>query len=381
MTEDHWGLYVHIPFCLRKCPYCDFNSYPRSRWSREDRRRYVGAVARELGGIGVSCAPVSLYFGGGTPTTLPPQDLAWLLGLAKDKWNLGEEVEISIEANPDTVDGEVLQELRNAGFNRLSLGVQSLRDRDLAILGRSYDVQTVHRALQDARLAGFTNIGVDLIYGIPGQSPQDWRETLEGALELEVEHISCYSLQVEDHTPMAAAIMRGELALPPEDDWLEMFQMTVEILGKGGYEHYEIANFARPGRQCRHNLLYWKNRWYLGVGAGAHSHWERRRWANVKDPGTYADLVAAGMPAVEDERSLTEGEEMDETAFLGLRLLGGVDLGEYRRRFGRDLGAVYADPIAQLTARGLLEQADGQLRLTTRGLPVANVVFAQFIRD
>ncbi len=381
MTENPWGLYVHIPYCLRKCPYCDFNSYPLSRWSREERGRYLQALAREMGGIAVSRAPISLYFGGGTPTTLPPGDLARLLDLARNKWDLGERVEITIEANPDTVSLEILRELRAAGFNRLSLGVQSLRDQDLAILGRTYTSQTVHQALQAARLAGFSNIGIDLIYGLPGQSIENWRETLQGALELEVQHISCYSLQVEEGTPMAYAVKRGELALPPEDDCLEMFLMTWMVLGRGGYEHYEIANFAQPGLECRHNLLYWQNSWYLGIGAGAHSHWERRRWANVEDPGKYAELILAGEAPVEDERALTEGEEMDETAFLGLRLRRGVDLEEFRRRYGRDFREIYAAPIAHMAARGLVEEAEGHLRLTLRGLPVANVVFAQFIRD
>lgn len=381
MTENPWGLYVHIPYCLRKCLYCDFNSYPLGQWSGEDRRQYLKALAREMQGIAVPHAPISLYFGGGTPTVLSPRDLARLLGLAKKKWSLTEEAEISIEANPDTVDRGSLKELREAGFNRLSLGVQSLRDQELDILGRTYSSKVVYQALREARRAGFSNIGIDLIYGIPGQSPRDWQETLQGILDLEVEHLSCYSLQVEDKTPLASSIKRGELTLPGEDDCLEMLLMTTEIVGKDGYEHYEIANFARPGRFCRHNLLYWKNRWYLGIGAGAHSFWEKRRWANVKDPGKYSRFIMSGQAALEEERFLTEGEEMDETAFLGLRLRQGVDLDEFQRRYGQDFREVYAESLAQMLTWGLLEEVDGHVRLTPRGLPVGNVVFAQFIRD
>jgi oxygen-independent coproporphyrinogen-3 oxidase len=374
------GVYLHVPFCRRKCAYCDFVSYPAAA---ADMDGYVRAVKTEIARRGAAAgAPpmaASLYVGGGTPTVLPVEALVEILDAIRRSFHWPPGLEATVEANPETVHRSDLERLRRSGINRLSIGMQAAQDALLAVLGRGHRLDDVREAVRLARRAGFESLNLDLISGIPGQTTDDWRRTLEAALVLEPEHIAAYSLEITPGTALYGRVERGEVVPAPEDRVLEMFHATREVLTCAGYEQYEIANFARPGHACRHNLIYWRNEPYLGFGPAAHSCWQGWRWANERDPATYAaHLDAGGLPVAESEK-MDLRTEMAETMFLGLRLRRGVERERFRRRFGRDLDTVYGVEIARLQDQGLLEERDGCLRLTERGLPVANVVFEEFL--
>jgi len=374
------GLYLHVPFCRRKCAYCDFVSYPAAT---ADTAGYVRAVQTEITRRGEAVRDrltlAGLYVGGGTPTVLTADALAAILATVRRHFHWPENLEATVEANPETVCLSGLEKLRRSGINRISIGMQAAQDSLLAVLGRGHRFADVRAAVRAARRAGYTNLNLDLISGIPGQTLRDWRRTLAAALALEPEHIAAYSLEIPPGSVLAVRLARGELPAVPEEEAYEMFQTTREVLVKAGFEHYEIANFARPGYACRHNLIYWMNEPYLGFGPAAHSHWNGCRWANEKDPAVYAARLAAGEWPVAEREELDLVTQMGETMFLGLRLRRGVGREQFRRRFGLDLETVYGAGISRLKEQGLLEEQDGYLRLTERGLPVANVVFENFV--
>lgn len=388
-----FSLYLHFPFCLRKCHYCDFLSFPLAA-AAVPPERYLLAVGKELELYGrlplLAGRPLAtVYFGGGTPTLAPASAVVRLLELVQGFFRLGEEAELTIEANPGTVDLEELQRLRGAGFNRLSLGAQTFNDRLLLRLGRPHDAAAIRQAFTAARRAGFANINLDLIFGLPEQSLPDWRETLREAIAMEPEHISAYPLSVEPDTPLARWQAAGTLALPTEEEVLAMWEEAMAVLGQAGYEHYEISNYARPGRRSRHNLVYWQNGEYLGIGLGAHSslNWaepgfgpvRRRRFANRRELPTYLADLERGVFPVAEETWLTEEDVRSETVILGLRLLEGIDLAEFARQFRADLPVVYPGKVERLQTLGLVEVHAGHLRLTRRGLFLANQVMAEFI--
>ncbi|MGI9950823.1 radical SAM family heme chaperone HemW [Moorellaceae bacterium AZ2] len=374
------NLYIHLPFCLRKCHYCDFISFPGV--PAPVVSRYLTVLGREMEMVASVFRPgkaATVYLGGGTPTYLPADDLAGLMARVISIFNIEEQAEITVEANPGTLTPEKLQALRAAGVNRLSLGAQSFKDELLETMGRAHGVQEIYQSFTWARQAGFTNINLDLIYGLPGQDLGDWENTLERALELEPEHLSAYSLELGPETPWGRSYSEGRLLLPDDEEVLAMYQRAREKLQEAGYEHYEISNFARPGFQCRHNLTYWENRPYLGVGVGAASYWDGRRWQNLTSLEAYCRTVEeGGLPSDEGE-VLTCDRERGDTLFLGLRLLRGVSLKEYRERFGEDLLEVYGQKLERLLSLGLVTIEAGFLRLTEKGLPLANEVFAAFV--
>jgi oxygen-independent coproporphyrinogen-3 oxidase len=385
------GLYMHIPFCRAKCAYCDFVSYPGLETLHGP---YVQAVCQE---IALQASPwagflfTSIYIGGGTPTVLAPDQLITLLEKSRECLHFAPQAEITTEANPGTVSWGALRALRQGGVNRLSLGVQSLQDDELALLGRVHTAAEALEAYGLAREAGFSNINLDLIFGLPGQSLERWRETLERALALRPEHLSLYALSVEEGTPLAERIAAGRL--PPPDDALaaRMYTLAEALLAQKGYRHYEISNWARdeatgivagefPRWACRHNLIYWRNEPYLGVGAAAYSYDGQRRWGNMPEVTEYIQGIWAGRGAVAQSETLDAEKRLDETMMLGLRLVRGILWEEIRQRFGRDARTVYAPQIAELTEAGLVI-ADGQgLRLTPRGRLLGNRAFAAFLR-
>lgn len=380
------GLYVHVPFCPRRCRYCDFNAYVY----REERAAgFITALETEAALAArlydmEGCAFASWYLGGGTPTVLSRQELAAVTRALRKCFRLAPGGEFTVEANPETLDGDKLAALAAEGCNRLSLGLQVLDDRLLAYLGRGHTAADALGAFRAARHAGFANIGVDLIFGLPGQSLRQWEETLRQVLALEPEHVSTYSLQVEEGTVFGRWAREGRLEaagrpLPGDDAAADMYLTARELLVSAGYEHYEISNFARPGFRSRHNQIYWRNGEYLGLGPGAHSHLRRRRFRNTGRLDLYREAVQAGRLPVEEEEMLDTAREMSDTLILGLRLLEGVSLADFRRRFGQPLRAVYGAEVAALRDLGLVELAAGRLRLTTRGLPVANEVFCRFV--
>jgi oxygen-independent coproporphyrinogen-3 oxidase len=325
----------------------------------------------------------TLYFGGGTPSLLSPSFVARIIAAATRLFALQADAEITIEANPGTVTRDKLAGYRLAGVNRLSLGMQSFSDTMLSRLGRAHTARDGLDAFAAARDSGFANIGIDLIHSLPGQKPEMWRAELDRAVELRPEHISAYGLTIEAGTPFHAMEQRGELTLPGEEEAAGMFEQTSELLRQAGYEHYEISNFALPGFRSRHNQVYWQRGSYLGFGAGAHSFLADprfgSRWNNPDRPETYLQSVGSGIAPREGLAMIKEREAQAEKLFLGLRMLEGVDGESFRREFGVTLEGAYPAELPGLLGEGLLEWREGRLRLTRRGIILANQVFIRFV--
>jgi oxygen-independent coproporphyrinogen-3 oxidase len=374
-----FGVYIHIPFCQAKCAYCDFNSYPSQEHLFGE---YAAALVREMGTAGPLRAR-TIYVGGGTPTVLPSSLLARILDGARQTFAVDEDAEISIEANPGTVDAAGLAGLRALGVNRLSLGVQSFDDGQLRLLGRVHTAFEAIGAFQAARLAGFENINLDLIYGLPGQTLASWQASLERALPLRPDHLSLYALSVEEGTPLADSIAQGSVSQPDPDLAAEMYELAERVLRMEGYLHYEISNWARTtAHVCRHNLIYWRNEPYLGLGAGAHSWVDGRRWANVAWPADYVSRVLDGRPPVTMEEEIDRALEIGETMIMGLRLVeDGVPFEGFRRRFGLDLRRHFESHLAELADLGLIEMDADRVRLSERGHLLGNQVFVQFLPE
>ncbi len=377
-----FSLYVHIPYCDSKCPYCDFNSHVVPRWPED---RYVAALRREMevaaGDVGWRSGRLhTIFFGGGTPSLFAAESIAAILEEVRRHWRLDPDAEISLEANPGTVDAAKLAGFARAGINRLSFGVQSFQPKFLELLGRIHDGPAAVRAVHDARLAGFDNINVDLMFAIPGQSVDEWRADLECAIDLGTVHVSAYNLTFESGTVFHAMLRRGELNPLEEATQISMYEQAERTFSAAGFERYEISNYARPGRACRHNLQYWRLRPYLGIGAGAHSFAlaPARRWSDETAPETYMKAIESGGRAVSGFEQLESAQQRGEFMFLGLRCLEGVSSDEFERRFGVDLVEAFPQ-CAALRAGGVLEIADRRWRLTARGLMVADEVFATFV--
>jgi oxygen-independent coproporphyrinogen-3 oxidase len=373
------GLYLHIPYCLHKCGYCDFNSHPENR---EESEIYVSALlseiehyAPQLAGKTVS----TVFFGGGTPTLLPPASLDKILGKVKNHYNLSRDCEITIEANPATVKQETLDQIRSSGFNRISIGVQSFDADELKLLERVHSVEEIHTTLHRARLAGFDNLSLDLMSGLPGQSLEKWKSNLLQALDKKPDHISAYGLTIEPATSFFKLQERGLLRLPPENIQLEMLQATIEILPSAGYDQYEISNFARPGFESRHNLNYWDNGEYLGLGAGASSYLNGERFKNTNLPSRYIREVQAGGAAVESTEKLDLLHAMGETIMLGLRRLKGIPIEEFENRFQISFQKVYGKVIDPLLEEGLITLNQNRMALSREGIFLADSVILNFL--
>jgi oxygen-independent coproporphyrinogen-3 oxidase len=357
------GLYVHVPFCLTRCGYCDFNAYAGLDGMKAP---YMRALLAESDLVAPSWREdtfLSVFLGGGTPTTTRVADLKALLVRLRDRFAIDERAEVTIEANPDTVDRGKLEGLLEAGYERLSMGVQSF---DVAVLGaleRLHSPASVRRAVTDARAAGYRNVNVDLIYGAHGETLESWDRTLREAIALEPEHVSAYALTIEPSTPLGRKVQSGALPAPDGDVQADMFGLACELLRDAGYGHYEISNWARPGFECVHNLGYWERRPYVGLGAGAHSYRENHRWWNVRPPEEYLARVDAGeVPTGGDER-LEPGDAYLEEVFLRLRILRGVPVSW--------IDDAKAEPFLR---NGLLEDRDGVLAPTERGMLLLNEI-------
>ena len=379
MTEpnDALALYLHIPFCRRRCHYCDFNTYA----GREALFvPYAAALAQEIRRAGQGERVATVFFGGGTPSVLPLALTVDLLDACRAAFAVDADAEISLEANPGTVDALKLAGLRRLGINRLSLGVQSSHADELALLGRIHTFTQAGQTVRMARAAGFENLNLDLIYGLPAQTLARWEATLRDALGLAPVHLSAYCLTLEEGTPLAADVVAGRLPAPDPDRAAEMYERAEAILAAAGFLHYEISNWARPGFQCRHNLVYWYNGTYLGLGAGAHSHRDGRRWWNVDDPADYVARLAAGQSPEAGGETIGPAQAMGETMMLGLRLNEGVGAAAFGARFGYALDAVYGPELEALVTEGLIEWDSARVRLTARGRLLGNQVFARFLR-
>ncbi len=359
-------LYIHIPFCIRKCAYCDFLSAPAAP---EVQEAYVGQLLQEIAAskkLPEDYEAVTVFFGGGTPGILKGELLCSILRALRDRFSVREDAEITVEANPGTVNRDKLVQYREAGVNRISLGLQSADNQELKLLGRIHTWEQFLESFQLARETGFRNINVDLMSALPGQTTESVHRTLERVLALSPEHISAYSLILEEGTPFYKRYEGHPELLPSEEEERQMYYDTRDRLCACGYEHYEISNFAKPGYACRHNLGYWERRDYKGFGLGAASLLENVRYTNQTDLTEYLKGNFAGT-----EEPLTEQAVREEYFFLGLRKMEGVEPGRYREH--------YEERIQRLQAQQLLEEKDGRIRLTERGTDVSNYVMAQFL--
>lgn len=390
--SDTVSLYLHIPFCRHRCAYCDFNTYtglgdlqPAYARALAGEVAQVGRAGRQQAGAPLPARTV--FFGGGTPSLMAPPDLELILQSVRDSFSLAGSAEITMEANPGTVDAAYLEAVRALGVNRLSFGMQSAVSAELALLERSHDYAAVREAVALARAAGFDNVSLDLIYGLPGQTLDSWRESLDAALALAPDHLSLYCLTIEPGTPMQRWLLEGRIAAPDPDLAAEQYELACARLAAGGWAHYEISNWARPGRACRHNLTYWRNEPYLGLGAGAHGYAAGTRYENVKQPRTYLRRLANGdgapyplSGAVAAYHAVGDEEAMGDTMITQLRLLSeGLDMAAFSRRFGRGVREVYGETIQQLEGWGLLQEQEGRLLLTERGWFLSNQVFYRLL--
>ncbi len=380
-SESPAGLYVHIPFCVAKCGYCSFASYP---CGGAPPAGYLDAVRQEAETLARhplvrGRAFATLFVGGGTPTIYGGEELAGMIRHCRGLFDLAPDAEVTVEANPNTVDEAKLADLRRAGVNRLSIGVQAFSDRLLGQIERRHTVAQALAAVRAARAAGFANVNLDLIYGLPTQGIDDWRETLAQALDLSPEHLALYALSVEEGTPFSRREARGELALPDEETLLAMEESAYLALAGAGYERYEISNFARSGLRSRHNGNYWRNGAYLGLGAAAVSCLDHLRFRAVAEPDRFAALVAEGRQPWLDLEGLSPAAAFRETVIMGLRLLAGIAVDELEARFGVTPQAYYGSVLDRLMDQGLVAITDGRLYLTPRALPVANQVLAELV--
>jgi len=379
------ALYIHIPFCKKKCNYCDFVSFAGKE---ELIDGYVEALVKEIKTPSVltlfGLLPLvkgekkrgglkTVYFGGGTPILLEPRHFNKIISTLISHSSLViSHSEISIEANPGTADKSKLKELRQLGINRLSIGAQTFNDNHLKTLGRIHNSKQIHQTVEDARSVGFENINLDLIFALPNQTPDEWKKDLETALALRPNHLSTYNLQIEEGTPLYEIISKSQppishLQIPSEDLEAEMYEYTIKTLTAEGYHHYEISNFAQPGYECQHNLNYWKNGNYIGVGAGAHSHVNGQRWSN---PDSVEEYIAGrdALRATPDDSHFATSRR--ETLFLGLRLIEGLPVEQF---------AGFEPEVAELLQDGLLTRENNHYRLSKRGLFLANLVFEKFV--
>ena len=369
------GLYIHIPFCKAKCAYCDFYSLAHSE---EKMDAYMAALLRHLEEVAPRAAGMqvdTVYFGGGTPSYLGAARLCRILQTVLRRYDVARDAEITLEANPDSAgDWKELRKLRRAGFNRLSLGVQSTDDALLRRIGRVHTYEQVQQAVMAARKAKFTNLSLDLIYGLPGQTMENWQRTLADAVALGPEHLSCYGLKLEEGTPLWQ--QRQTLTLPDDDAQADMYLYTVAALGEMGYEQYEISNFAKSGKESRHNLKYWRGQEYLGVGPAAHSFLDGRRFYFPRDLAGFVNSSDPWEQVVQDG----SGGEAQEQLMMRLRLREGIDLGWFARSFSLELEPMYKR--AQfLQKHGLLELQEGRLFLTPQGFLLSNSVISDLLAE
>lgn len=372
------GLYLHIPFCVKKCDYCDFYSF--SPTDRDAIDNYVSAMMLQMEDISLSCKGYivdTVYFGGGTPTMLPINQFSRLMDSVRRNFRISKDAEITSEANPGTVDLKYLKALRKLGINRLSIGMQSLNDRELAELGRIHNSEQFEETYENARKAGFSNISVDIMYGIPGQTPQSFKDTLRHVSLLDPEHISLYCLKIEEGTPFHEN--RSFLALPDDDTVYDMYMDGVKFLSSHGYERYEMSNFARDGKYSRHNLKYWNCEEYIGIGASAHSYFCGERYSVIRDASSYIDgleVLDYDIQIIDDSRIIEKEESMNEYVMLRMRLDAGVDMAEFKKRFGVDFYEKFGQYLEEYVDGGYVETKGNSYAFTSKGMFVSNYILS-----
>lgn len=376
------SFYVHIPYCVKRCGYCDFNTYTPSELREGGTLEtvsgdYIDAVLREIDlvseRVSVSKIP-TIFFGGGTPSLLPARDLGRVISAIKGKWDLASNAEITLEANPDSVDAAKLVELRAAGFNRISFGMQSAVPHVLKVLDRTHNPENIAKVVEAARGAGFESISLDLIYGTPGESLEDFRTSVSTALDLGVDHLSAYALIVESGTKLAAQIKRGELSMPNDDLMADMYLLVDELCEKAGLSWYELSNWSKTHHESRHNIAYWRNANWWGLGPGAHSHLAGVRWWNMKHPTAYKNALFAGASPMQESEVLTSQQKSDEAIMLSIRMRGGISLS--------DLSQGQREKVAEYRQSGHLDSTQwdaGTLQLTPKGRLIADRIVRELV--
>ncbi|HBI04961.1 MAG TPA: oxygen-independent coproporphyrinogen III oxidase [Paenibacillaceae bacterium] len=373
------AVYIHIPFCMNRCFYCDFHTYvtrePQVVWN------YLQALEKEIGKH--SAGEIhTIYVGGGTPTFLDVKQMDYLLSIIEKAFpKRGKELEFTMEANPGTIDQEKLRLMKQGGVNRLSYGVQSFHDGLLKKIGRNHSRNQSYLAIEEARKAGIENISIDLMFGLPDQTMEMLEESLREAFQLKIPHLSVYSLKVEENTVFSKWERKGTLSLPDEDTEFMMFKQIIARAEEEGFHWYEISNFARNGYESKHNQVYWENREYYGFGAGAHGYLDGVRYANIGSTMKYIKEMKDKNSAIEQSQRVSIMEQMEEFMMLGLRMLRGVSPREFHERYGKELKDTFGSPIDEFVTKGLLEWKDESLRLTRNGVFLGNNVFAGFLSD
>lgn len=383
-----YGLYIHVPFCVRKCLYCDFYSLPTGHGALPRRLDavaetqndpFIAALAKEMESLPAGFAPETIFFGGGTPTELSTRDFAALFRLLRERVDLSRVGEWTCESNPGTLTRQKIEIMLAAGVNRVSMGVQSFDAKTLEFLGRIHSADEAAAGVELLRSCGVKNVNLDLMYGVPGQSREAVVESLQRLVELNPEHASCYCLIFEDGTPLTDLKLRGYVREVDEDEELAQYELVRGALAAAGYEHYEISNFAKPGRACAHNLLYWSGGEYIGLGPSAHSHWRGTRWGNIRDLSQYNRRLGGGLSVRHFEETLEAEAKARETLVMSLRQLGGVEREWFKQQTGFDFAELCRDALPMLTREGLLDDSDDRLRLTSRGLFLSDGIFAELV--
>ncbi|MBN2654503.1 MAG: radical SAM family heme chaperone HemW [Nitrospirae bacterium] len=367
------SLYIHIPFCLSKCNYCDFNSIP---FKQQLADRYIHALITEIKNQSKDAPLINtVYIGGGTPTILDPSQIQKIIQKIRQNYNISDDAEISIEANPGTLDRTKLESFIISGINRISIGAQSFIDDELAFMGRRHTALIIDISVSYAREAGFTNISLDLIYGLPKQKVQQWKDNIAKAILLKPDHISTYELTVENGTPLAHDIINGKYTMPDEDDISEMYYCGIDALSAAGYIQYEISNFAKPGYECRHNINYWNRGEYIGVGSGAHSFCSGVRRSNTRDIKKYCELIETSSDAYEDQEIIDEKGALKEIIFLGLRKCEGIDLSVLPNEVSEKIKKAASD----LVRSSLVCFEDERMKLTQKGFILSSEVIVRVL--
>ena len=370
------GLYVHIPFCASICNYCNFN---RGLFDSGLKDQYLQALRTEIRRAGDATRADTIFFGGGTPSLLAPSEIGLIIETLRDVFDVDRDVEVTLEANPETVTGETLAGYADAGVNRVSFGVQSFRDDELVRLGRRHSAERARGAAQMARAAGFDNISLDLMMWLPQQSVDSWLESVAALIDVGPEHASLYLLEIYPNAPLRDEMARGNWSVAPDDDAADMYERAMDRLEAAGYEQYEISNVARPGRESRHNLKYWTDGDWLGFGCGAHSTRNGVRWKNLSSTTEYISAAIQGGQYGVERRTLPILERFEDALFMGLRLARGVDLEQIRCRFGVDVWNRHGEELRPFVDQELLVYDGGFLRLTRPGMLLANEIMRVFI--
>ena len=380
MEQQPLGLYIHIPYCIHKCGYCDFNSHPIKQ---DEMNHYINALVVEMKHYAKIYSNTNvirtIFLGGGTPTTLTACQLERILKECVSEFTVASDAEITIEANPATIDIEQLKSIRQTGYNRISIGVQSFDKAELKLLDRAHGPEEIHSTVDRARKAGFDNLSLDLMFAVPNQSLSSWESNLNKALEKNPEHLSTYNLTIEQGTAFSKLQSNGKLIMPDDDHQLELYKRTIERLTKKGFHHYEISNFARRGKECKHNITYWENKNTLGLGAGASSYMNGTRFKNINLPAHYIRQVKDKKIAVEHSETLEPRQAMGETIMLGLRLLQGISIHQFEKRFQISFINLFRNIISALKEKELVIIEKDYLRLSQKGLFWADSVILEFI--